>query len=112
MLVIHHLQTPNIPSAYPGEWEMYIKKSYLLGTRTADVRAKHDFVGTLAVHVLLFQLAVEDFEVATSTVDVLFMFHGELYHQGLALVAERLELARESVEPRVLRGLQTCEVPG
>lgn len=64
------------PKSFVDSW----KVSYLLGAGTADVRAKHNFVGSLAVHVGLLQLAVEHLEVTTSAVNVLLMFHGELHH--------------------------------
>lgn len=50
----------------------------LLSARSANVGAKHNFVGTLAVHVLLVQFAVEDLDISASAVNVLFMFYCEL----------------------------------
>lgn len=76
--------------------------SYLLGARTADVRAEHDLIRALSVHVLLVELAIKDLHISTSAVNVLLMLHRELYHQGLSLIAEGLELAREGVEPGIL----------
>lgn len=54
------------------------------------------------MHVLLVQGAVEHLEVATTTVDVLFVLHGELHHQGLALVAEGIKLGRQAIEACIL----------
>lgn len=77
------------------------QKYYLLGTRPADVRSKHNLVRGLSVHVLLVKLAVKDLQVTTSAVDVLLMLDCELDDEVLAFVAEGLELAGKGVEPRV-----------
>lgn len=79
--------------------------TYLLGTRSANIWSKHNLVGTLAMHVLLFELAVEDLNVTPAAINVLLVLHRELHHEVLALVAEGLELARNRVEPRVLTSL-------
>lgn len=79
----------------------------LLGSRTANVGAEHNFVGGVAVHLCWLEFAVKDLNVATTAVDVLLMLDGELDDQGLSLIAEGLELARESVEASVFRGLET-----
>ena len=39
---------------------------------------EHKKIGTVSMHVLLVKRAVENFDVSTTTVDVLFMFDGEL----------------------------------
>lgn len=88
------------------------KLSHLLGTRAADVRTKHDFVGCLSMHVLGVKFAVEHLQVATSAVNVLFMLDRELDNQGLAFIAKRLELCGQRIEPRILGCLKTCEYSG
>ena len=55
----------------------------LFRARTADVGTEHDVVRGFAVHVGLVQGAVEHLDVATTTVDVLLVFHGELHNQLL-----------------------------
>jgi len=77
----------------------------LLGAGTADVRAEHDLVRRLAVHVGLVQGAVEQLHIAAAAVDVLLVLHGELHHEGLALVGEAIEFAAGRVESGILRGL-------
>lgn len=46
-----------------------------LGRRSANVRAEHDQVRRFTVQLLLVQGTVEQLQVATATVDVLFVFH-------------------------------------
>lgn len=55
----------------------------LLGAGAADVRAEHDVVGRVAVHVGLVELAVEELNVAATAVDVLLVLDRELDHEGL-----------------------------
>lgn len=50
------------------------------GAWSANVWTEHHQVWRLTVQVLLFDGAVEDFQVATAAVDVLFVFDGELQH--------------------------------
>lgn len=50
-------------------------KTHLLGSWPADIWTEHDFVWRFAVHVSLVQFAVENLEVSTTAIDVLFMFH-------------------------------------
>lgn len=59
------------------------------------------------MHVLLILVCREDLDVATPAVDLLLVFHCELDHQGLALVAEGIKVGRHSIEPGILAGLQT-----
>lgn len=59
------------------------------------------------MHVLLIQGAVKHFNVASSTVNVLFMFHGELDNQIFALIAEGRELLGQGIEAGILGGLNT-----
>jgi hypothetical protein len=79
----------------------------LLGSRTANVGAKHDFIGGVAVHLSWHKITVENLHVATAAVNVLLVLDGELDDQGLSLIAEGLEFARESVEASIFRGLET-----
>jgi hypothetical protein len=50
----------------------------LAGSGTADVRAEHDSVGGVTVHVLLDKRAGEHLDVATSAVNVLLVLDREL----------------------------------
>ena len=52
---------------------------HFLRARSTDVRSKHDQVWRLAVHVLLVEVFAKQFHIAATTVNVLFMLHGELY---------------------------------
>lgn len=85
---------------------------HLLGSRAADIRTEHNFIGALAVHILLVQLAVEDLQVATTAVDVLLVLNGELDDDRLALVAEGFELLRQGVETGIFAGLQSLVLLG
>lgn len=94
-------------------------KKYLLlslTAGTADIQSystkkvnltEHKEVGCVAVHILLVQTAVEHLDVATSAVDVLFMFNGELDYQRLVFIAEWLEFAGNCIKPRIFRCLDT-----
>lgn len=62
------------------------------------------------MHVLLVEAAVKDLKVSTTTVDVLFVLHGELDDQRLVLVWEGREFVGESVEAGILGSLKTCRV--
>jgi hypothetical protein len=55
----------------------------LLSARTADVRAEHDVVRGIPVHVRLVELAVEQLHVSATAVDILLVLYCELDHQGL-----------------------------
>ncbi len=61
------------------------------------------------MHVLLVERRREELDVATTTVDVLFMFDLQLDNEGLVLVAEWIEFGGDGVEPRILTRLETCE---
>lgn len=78
---------------------------HLLGAGPADIRAEHDVVLGVAVHVLLAQASWEELDVAPAAVDVLLVLHRELHHQRLVAVAEGLEARREGVETGVLARL-------
>lgn len=54
-----------------------------LGSRTADVRAEHNIVRGITVHVGLVELAVKQLDVSTPAINVLLVLHGELNNQGL-----------------------------
>lgn len=76
----------------------FIEVTYLFNL----ILTKHNFVGSFSVHVLLVKLAVEDLDVTTSTVNVLFVLHSKLDNQRLVLVAERLEFLGNGVKPCIL----------
>lgn len=78
-----------------------------LGTRSADVRAKHKPVRRFSMHVFTVKRAIEYFNVSTAAIDVLFMFDGELDHQVFSFSAERWEFGAQSVEAGVFGGLDT-----
>lgn len=59
------------------------------------------------MHVSLVQISWEDFYIATSTVDLLLVFHCELNHQRFTFVAERIKSTGQSVKPGVLACLKT-----
>lgn len=58
------------------------------------------------MHVGLVQTIWKELHIAAPTVDVLLVFHCELHHQRLALVAERLKSGRQGVKAGILAGLQ------
>ena len=66
---------------------------------------KHDVVVRVSMHVGLVEVSGEDFDVATSTVDLLLVFDRELDDQGFALVAEGLKAGGCSIKASVLTGL-------
>ena len=80
-----------------------------LGAWPADVGAEHDVVRALPVHVLGVQTGRDQLDVASAAVDVLFVLHLELNHQILPLVAERVELGGDRVEPGILGRLDSCK---
>lgn len=59
------------------------------------------------MHISLIEVRGEDFDVATSAIDLLLVFHGKLDRQAFALIAEGLKPCRGSVEAGILAGLQT-----
>lgn len=61
------------------------------------------------MHVGLFEVGGEDFDVTTATIDLLFVFDSELDHQAFALIAEGLKACRGSIEACILAGLQTLK---
>lgn len=67
---------------------------------------EHDVVFRVSVHVSLVQTIWKKLHVTAPTVDVLLVFHGELHHQCLALVAEGLKSGRQSVKAGILARLQ------
>lgn len=68
---------------------------------------EHDVVLRVSMQISLIEVSREDFHVAAPTIDLLLVFHSELDHQAFALVAERLEPCRRSIEAGILAGLQT-----
>lgn len=69
-----------------------------LSAWSAYIGSEHKKIGALAMHVLLVQRTIEDFQVTATTIDVLFMFHRELDNQRFVFVAEWFEFVRQSVE--------------
>lgn len=82
---------------------------HLLSPWPADIRTKHNGVRRFSVHVFLIQGTGEQFDVAASTVDVLFVLDRQLHHQGLVLVGKGGEIRRSSVKFSILRGFQACK---
>lgn len=74
---------------------------------TAYVRAEHNVIRSITMHLRLNYFAGIDLDVATTTVDRLLELYRELDDQLLALVGERRELGRDAVEPRILTRLDT-----
>ena len=69
----------------------------------ADVWSEHDVVRGISMHALLVQVTGKQLDVATTTVNLLFMFYTELYHQCLPLAAEWfVKLSRYGIEPSIL----------
>ena len=64
------------------------------------------------MHVSLVKRAIEQFSVSTTTVDVLFMFDGELNNERFFLSGDGLEFRGQSVEFGVLAGLDTLVLIG
>jgi len=77
------------------------------GKQFSSIHTEHDFIRGFTVHFRWLQIAVEQLDVSTAAVDVLFVFDGVLYDQVFAVVAERRELLGQRVEPGVLRRLDT-----
>ena len=59
--------------------------------------------------ILLVEVAIKKFDVAASTVDVLFVFDGKLNNDIFPFVGERREFSANSVESGVLRSFQPCK---
>ena len=60
---------------------------HFLGRRTANVRTEHDLVRRFTVQLLLVQRTVEQLQVSTATVDVLFVFHCDLEGERLQTIS-------------------------
>lgn len=58
------------------------------------------------MHVLLAQARGEELDITTTTVNILLVFHRELHHQGLVLVAEGVKAGRQGVETGILARLE------
>ncbi len=63
----------------------------LLRPRPANVRSKHDKIRSIPMHVSRLEVAVEQLDVPSATVNVLLMLHAELEHKCLLLVCELWE---------------------
>lgn len=59
------------------------------------------------MHVCLVQTIWKQLHITAATIYVLLVFHRELHHQRLALVAEGLESGRKSVKAGILARLQS-----
>ncbi len=78
------------------------------GSRSTDVWAEHDQVGSLSVHVLRVKGTVKQLDVSTPTVNILLMLHRELENERLLLIRELWELGGNGVEVGILRSLDSC----
>ncbi|RUS71971.1 hypothetical protein EGW08_020264, partial [Elysia chlorotica] len=79
----------------------------LLSSWAANDPTKHDVVRTLSMHFGLVKIAGEHFDVSSSTVDILFMFHCELDYQGFAFIRKFVKLGGKSIKAGILGGLNT-----
>ena len=77
------------------------------GAWSANVWAKHQQVWCFTVQIGLLQWAIEDFQITTAAVNVLFMLHWELQHQWLVFVAEWSEFTGNGIESCILWCLKT-----
>jgi hypothetical protein len=59
------------------------------------------------MHFLLVEISWEQLDVASTTVNVLLMFHSELDYQCLVFVADRLKAGGCRVKASILAGLKT-----
>lgn len=66
------------------------------------VHTKHDFVRRFTVHFFGLQVAVEQLDISTATVNVLLVLDRVLDDQVLVFVGERWELLGQRIEPGVL----------
>lgn len=76
-----------------------------LPIRPDRVPTEHDVVLGVSVHVSLVKGRGEHLDITAATVNFLLMFHSELDHQSLSLVAEGFEAGRCGIETGVLAGL-------
>ena len=60
------------------------------------------------MHLFRFERTVKDFNVSTATINVLLMLDSKLDNEILIFVAKRRELSAQSIEPSILRCLNTC----
>lgn len=75
------------------------------------MHTEHYEVRRIAVHLFLVKFAVEDLHISAAAVDVLLVLHCELNDERFALVAHRLlEFGGCSVESRIGRSMQTCQM--
>lgn len=86
----------------------WISKGQSTPTGCPPPLTKHDVVFRVSVHVLLVQTTRKQLHVTAPTVDILLVLHRELYHQCLALVAERFESSGQRVKSGILACLQPC----
>lgn len=67
---------------------------------------EHDVIRCVTSETLQVSVRRVNFDVTTATVDLLFVFDGELNDQRFALVGEFIEVGRKGVETRVFGCLQ------
>ena len=60
------------------------------------------------MHFCLVKVRGEDFDVTTTTVDLLLVLNSKLDDKGLALVAEGLKACGHCIKTSILTGLKTC----
>lgn len=66
-------------SVYNKHCSVYPTKAIPFNTPSFGPLTKHDVVDRVSMHVLLVELGGKQFNVASTTVDALLVFHGELY---------------------------------
>jgi len=68
-----------------------------------DVWPKHNMIWCVSMHTLLVNVAGEQLNIATTTVNFLLMLHTELHNQCLSFIAEWLvKLGRDGIETCIL----------
>lgn len=59
------------------------------------------------MHVALVKVNRENLHIATTTVNLLLMLHGELDDQALSFIVKGRKLCRHGIEAGILAGLDT-----
>lgn len=72
-----------------------------------NLLTEHNIIRAFSVHLFLIQVRGEQFHIATTTVNILFMFYGKLNDQIFAFIAKAIKLGRNSIKPGVLARLYT-----
>lgn len=76
-------------------------------TNRIFILTKHDVVCGFSMHFLLVEISWEQLDVASTTVNVLFMFHSKLDYQRLVFVADGLKAGGCRVKASILAGLKS-----